>query len=53
MDDRALMMVSGLARCLDRRRELGQRSGYEAGGGIFRTYLPKLKRLRLGEERFQ
>lgn len=29
------------------RQELGERSGYAHGGGTFRTYLPKLKRLGL------
>jgi hypothetical protein len=27
--------------------ELGEASGYEAAGGTFRTYLPKLRRLVL------
>jgi hypothetical protein len=29
------------------KAELGEASGYEAAGGTFRTYLPKLKRLGL------
>ncbi len=31
------------------REELGNRSGFAAAGGTFRTYLPKLRRLRLAE----
>ena len=31
------------------KAELGEASGYEAAGGTFRTYLPKLKRLGLVE----
>jgi len=32
------------------KEELGQKSGYEAAGGTFRTYLPRLKRLGLVDD---